>query len=64
MSLAVWFGFLLAAIVIAVTPGPGAVISMSTGMRQGYRAALVTMTPMIGRTAMMTSVSFQFIQSR
>ncbi len=41
MSLAVWFGFLLAAILIAVTPGPGAVISTSTGMRHGYGAALV-----------------------
>jgi len=41
MSLAVWFGFLLAAILIAVTPGPGAVLSMSIGMRQGYRSALV-----------------------
>ncbi|MDP3538610.1 MAG: homoserine/homoserine lactone efflux protein [Azonexus sp.] len=41
MTLTVWLGFLLAAIVIAVTPGPGAVISMSTGMRHGYRAALV-----------------------
>ena len=40
MSLTVWFGFLLAAILIAVTPGPGAVISMSTGIRHGYRAAL------------------------
>lgn len=40
MSLAVWLGFLLAAILIAVTPGPGAVISMSTGIRHGYRAAL------------------------
>ena len=40
MSLAVWLGFLLAAILIAVTPGPGAVISMSTGIRYGYRAAL------------------------
>ncbi len=40
MSLATWLGFLLAAIVIAVTPGPGAVLSMSTGMRHGYRAAL------------------------
>lgn len=41
MSLAVWLGFLLAAILIAVTPGPGAVLSMSIGMRQGYRSALV-----------------------
>ena len=40
MTLAAWLGFLVAAIVIAVTPGPGAVISMSTGMRHGYWAAL------------------------
>lgn len=40
MTLAIWLGFLLAAILIAVTPGPGAVISMSTGMRHGYWAAL------------------------
>ena len=40
MTLTVWLGFLLAAIVIAVTPGPGAVISMSTGIRRGYWAAL------------------------
>ncbi|MBS1138808.1 MAG: Lysine exporter protein [Proteobacteria bacterium] len=40
MTLAVWFGFLAASILIAVTPGPGAVISMSTGMRHGYWAAL------------------------
>jgi len=40
MTLVVWLGFLVAAILIAVTPGPGAVISMSTGMRHGYWAAL------------------------
>lgn len=40
MSLSVWLGFLLASILIAITPGPGTVISMSTGMRHGYRAAL------------------------
>lgn len=40
MTLAAWLGFLLAAILIAVTPGPGAAISMSTGLRHGYRAAL------------------------
>jgi len=41
MSLSLWLGFLLAAILIAVTPGPGAVVSMSTGMRYGYRSALM-----------------------
>lgn len=41
MTLAVWLGFLLASILIAVTPGPGAVLSMSNGMRHGYRSALV-----------------------
>lgn len=40
MSLATWLGFLLAAVMIAVTPGPGAVLSMSTGGRHGYWAAL------------------------
>lgn len=40
MSISVWLGFLLAAILIAVTPGPGAVISMSSGLRYGYWAAL------------------------
>ena len=41
MTLATWFGFLLAAIVIAVSPGPGAVASMSTGARYGYWSALM-----------------------
>ncbi|RIX49088.1 MAG: homoserine/homoserine lactone efflux protein [Rhodocyclales bacterium GT-UBC] len=41
MSFSVWLGFLLAAILIAVAPGPGAVVSMSTGMRYGYRSAFV-----------------------
>jgi len=41
MSLAVWLGFLLASILIAVTPGPGAVLSMSIGMRRGWRSAFV-----------------------
>lgn len=36
MSLAVWLGFLAAAILIAVSPGPGAVASMSSGARHGY----------------------------
>lgn len=40
MSWPVWLGFLLAALVIAVTPGPGAIASMSTGLRQGYGPAL------------------------
>lgn len=40
MTLALWFGFLLAAILIAVTPGPGAVLSMSVGVRHGYLPAL------------------------
>lgn len=40
MSFGVWLGFLLASMLIAVTPGPGAVISMSSGMRYGYLPAL------------------------
>lgn len=40
MSLSLWLGFLVASVVIAVTPGPGAVASMSTGIRHGYWSAL------------------------
>ncbi len=40
MTLPVWLGFFVAAILIAVTPGPGAVLSMSTGIRHGYWVAL------------------------
>lgn len=42
MSLALWFAFLAAAVLIAVSPGPGAAVSMSTGLRYGYGAALRT----------------------
>ena len=40
MSFALWLGFLVAALVIALTPGPGALLAMSTGMRLGYGPAL------------------------
>jgi len=40
MSLSLWLGFLVAAILIAVSPGPGAAASMSAGLRYGYWATL------------------------
>lgn len=40
MSFAGWVAFFLASVVIAVSPGPGAVVCMSTGLRHGYRATL------------------------
>lgn len=40
MTLALWLGFWVAAVIISVTPGPGAVLSMSSGVNYGYRAAL------------------------
>jgi homoserine/homoserine lactone efflux protein len=40
MALSTWLAFLLAASLIAVSPGPGAATSMSVGLRHGYRAAL------------------------
>lgn len=40
MSLSLWLGFLVAAILIAISPGPGAAASMSTGLRHGYASAL------------------------
>ena len=40
MSWNMWVAFLAAAVVIAVSPGPGAVLSMATGLRHGYAVAL------------------------
>ena len=40
MAFTVWVGFLVAAILIAVSPGPGAAASMSAGLRYGYGSAL------------------------
>ena len=42
MILSVWLGFLLATILIAVSPGPGAAVTMSSGLRYGYASALRT----------------------
>ena len=40
MAFTVWVGFIVAAILIAVSPGPGAAASMSAGLRYGYGSAL------------------------
>lgn len=40
MDINMWLAFLVAAVVIAVTPGPGAVLSIATGLRHGYGQAL------------------------
>ena len=40
MTLNLWLAFLLAAIVIALSPGPGAALSMSAGLRHGQLGAL------------------------
>lgn len=40
MAFSVWFGFFIASILIAVSPGPGAAASMSAGLRFGYGSAL------------------------
>lgn len=40
MSLALWLAFLVASILISVSPGPGAASAMSTGLSHGYRATV------------------------
>ncbi|MBS0357332.1 MAG: homoserine/homoserine lactone efflux protein [Proteobacteria bacterium] len=41
MALHLWLGFFLTTLVVALSPGPGAVLSMSVGIRLGYRYALM-----------------------
>lgn len=40
MSFHLWLGFLAATLIVALSPGPGAVLSMSLGIRHGYWHAL------------------------
>lgn len=40
MSVHLWLGFLAVTCVVALSPGPGAVLSMSIGLRHGYWHAL------------------------
>lgn len=40
MSIHLWLGFLATTLVVALSPGPGAVLSMSVGLRHGYWCAL------------------------
>lgn len=42
MSFATWLGFAISAIIIAVSPGSGAVLSMSHGLSYGVRKASAT----------------------
>lgn len=54
MSLSLWLGFLLAATLIAVSPGPGAAASMSAGLRYGFSSALRTIAGL--QTALLTQL--------
>ncbi len=40
MGLQVWLAFIVAAILISVSPGAGAICAMASGMRYGYRRSL------------------------
>lgn len=42
MALHLWLAYLVAAVAIALSPGPGAVLAMSHGLSWGVRAASVT----------------------
>ena len=41
MTLSAWLGLLAAGVLVSIAPGPGAAISISSGMRYGFRAAFV-----------------------
>ena len=41
MELSVWFGLLASAIFISISPGPGAIFSISQGTQNGFKRALI-----------------------
>ena len=46
MSLNVWLAFIVAALLISVSPGAGAISCMASGMRYGYRRTLANIAGM------------------
>jgi homoserine/homoserine lactone efflux protein len=46
MSLHVWLGFVVAALLISLSPGPGAISCMASGMRYGYRRTIANIIGM------------------
>lgn len=46
MSLQVWLAFIVAAILISLSPGAGAISCMASGMRYGYRRSLANIAGM------------------
>ena len=46
MSLQVWLAFIVAALLISLSPGPGAILCMASGMRYGYRRTLASIAGM------------------
>lgn len=46
MSLHVWLTFIVAALLISLSPGPGAISCMASGMRYGYRRTLANIAGM------------------
>ncbi len=41
MELSVWFGLLASALFISISPGPGAIFSISQGTQNGFKRALI-----------------------
>lgn len=46
MNLHVWLTFIVAALLISLSPGPGAISCMASGMRYGYRRTLANIAGM------------------
>jgi homoserine/homoserine lactone efflux protein len=46
MSLNVWLAFIVAALLISLSPGPGAISCMASGMRYGYRRTIANIIGM------------------
>ena len=55
MTLSLWLTFLIAAILIAITPGSGAILSMSHGLAYGVRK---TTASILGLQLGLISVSY------
>jgi homoserine/homoserine lactone efflux protein len=56
VSLRTWLSFLLASAFISLSPGPGALSSMSTGLRFGYRTAVFNVLGLLAGVLTLVSI--------
>ena len=59
MELTTWFGLLASALFISISPGPGAIFSISQGTQYGFKRSLFSLIGL--QIGLMSQIVFYFL---